>query len=79
MSKLKKQVRDNYDKLLSGENIDDKAWLELTVLAAITNLKQDYPGHPFVTAIRAVLDHKPAPEQMELDLGRPALLSKQAE
>ena len=78
MSKLKKQVRDNYDKLLSGENIDDKAWLELTVLAAITNLKQDYPGHPFVTAIRAVLGTV-KPEQLELDLGQGPFTSNQAE
>ena len=61
------------------QQIDDKARLELQIIAAVSNLKAEHPNHPFVVAIRAVLEHKPTPEQLELELGQPALLSKQAE
>jgi len=52
----------------SEQKIDDKAWLELQVIAAISGLKEVSPDHPFVVAIRAVLDRPTTPEQLSLDL-----------
>lgn len=62
------------------DTIDDKVWLELQIIAAVSSLKIDYPEHPFVIAIRAVLDKQTTPQQMEMDLQDvPAFLRNQAD
>jgi hypothetical protein len=49
------------------QKIDERAWLEMQVIAAISSLKQLSPEHPFVTAIRDVLLEQ-KPDQLTLDL-----------
>lgn len=46
----------------------DKELLELQIISAVSSLKENHPDHPFVIAIRAVLESCTNPYQMNLDL-----------